>query len=58
VLLVGGDKSSALFTVTTKELDRCLDSNELAILPHASHGLQDQNPSEFNKVVLRFIDKH
>ena len=58
VLLVGGDKSITLFTATTKELDRCLENNELAILPNASHGLQNQNPSEFNKIVLRFIDKH
>ena len=58
VLLVGGDRSPTFFTATTNELDRCLISNELAILPNASHGLQDQNPSEFNKIVLRFIDKH
>lgn len=58
VLLVGGDKSIAQFTATTKELDRCLSNNELAILPNTSHRLQNQNPSEFNKIVLRFIDKH
>lgn len=58
VLLVGGDKSIALCTATTKELDRCLNNNELAVLPNASHGLQNDNPSEFNKIVLRFIGKH
>jgi pimeloyl-ACP methyl ester carboxylesterase len=57
VLLVGGDKSIAQFTATTKELDRCLSNNELAILTNTSHLLQNQNPSEFNKIVLGFIDK-
>jgi pimeloyl-ACP methyl ester carboxylesterase len=58
VLLVGGDRSPAFLTATTNELDRCMKGNELAILPNTSHGLQDQNPSEFNKTVLRFIEKH
>jgi pimeloyl-ACP methyl ester carboxylesterase len=58
VLLVGGDRSPAALKATTNQLDRCLDGNELAILPNASHGLQNENPSEFNKIVLRFIDRH
>jgi pimeloyl-ACP methyl ester carboxylesterase len=42
VLLVGGERSPAFLTATTNEFDRCLEGNELAILPNASHGLQDQ----------------
>ena len=57
VLLVGGDRSPAFLTTITNVLNRCLDGNELAILPNTSHGLQNENPSEFNKIVLRFIDK-
>ena len=58
VLLVGGDKSPPMFTATTAELDRCLSNNEVLLLRSASHALQNQNPSEFNKTVLRFVDKY
>jgi pimeloyl-ACP methyl ester carboxylesterase len=58
VLLVAGDKSPLLFTSIIKELDRCLSNKENATLPNTTHGLEYENPSEFNKVVLAFIDKH
>ena len=58
VLLVEGDKSPALFTAATDELERCLSNNELLILHNATHALQNQNPSEFNEIVLQFIDRH
>ena len=58
VLLLKGDRSPVLFTAIINELDRCLTNKELAVLPNASHGLEHENPSEFNKIVLGFIDKH
>ena len=58
VLLLQGDKSPLLFTSIISELDRCLTNKELAVLPNASHGLEWENPAEFNKIVLGFIDKH
>jgi pimeloyl-ACP methyl ester carboxylesterase len=58
VLLVTGDKSPLLFSSIIKELDRCLSNKEKATLPNTTHGLEYENPSEFNKVVLGFIDKH
>jgi pimeloyl-ACP methyl ester carboxylesterase len=58
VLLVVGDLSPAMFKITANELDRCLPKKERAILHNTSHGLQDQNPTEFNKLVLAFIDRH
>ena len=39
-------------------LNRCLSNKEIAILPNTSHGLEYENPAEFNKIVLGFIDKH
>jgi pimeloyl-ACP methyl ester carboxylesterase len=58
VLLVTGDKSPLFFTSIIKELNRCLSNKETATLPNTTHGLETENPAEFNKVVLRFIDKH
>jgi pimeloyl-ACP methyl ester carboxylesterase len=58
VLLMKGDRTPILFTAITNELDRCLSNKELTVLPNASHGLEHDNPSAFNKIVLGFIDKH
>jgi len=58
VKLVTGEKSPLFFNLIIKELDRCLSNREKAILPNTTHGLEYENPSEFNKEVLAFIDKH
>ena len=58
VLLIKGDRSPKILTVIIDELDSCLDNNVLAILPNSSHGLEYQNPIEFNKIVLDFINNH
>ena len=42
----------------TNEIDHCLVNNEDAIIPKSSHGLESDNPGEFNRVVLGFINKH
>ena len=58
VLLIKGDRSPEILTVIIDELDSCIDNNELAILSNSSHGLEYENPIEFNKIVLDFINKH
>ena len=58
VLLVTGDKSPLFVTSIINELDRCLTNREKATLRNTSHGLEFENPVEFNKAVLDFIDKH
>ena len=58
ILLLNGDKSPLFFTSASDELNRCLSNRERMTLPNSSHGLYEQNPTEFNKIVLRFIDKH
>ena len=58
VLLLKGDKSPVVFSITINELNRCLSNKEIAILPNTSHGLEYENPVEFNKAVLGFIAKH
>ncbi len=58
VLLLHGDRSPLFFASIIDELDRCLDRKERATLSDASHGLEYENPSQFNKIVLEFIDKN
>jgi pimeloyl-ACP methyl ester carboxylesterase len=57
MLLVGG-KSPSFFPFIINKMEPCLSNKEKATLPNTSHGLEYENPSEFNKVVLGFIDKH
>ena len=58
VLLLQGDKSPLFLTSIINELDRCLSNREIATLKNTTHGLNHENPVEFNKIVLGFIDKH
>jgi pimeloyl-ACP methyl ester carboxylesterase len=58
VLLLKGDKSPLVFSLTINELNRCLSNKEIATLANTSHGLEYENPDGFNKTVLGFIDKH
>ena len=58
VLLVKGEISPLWLTSILDELDSCISNNEKAILRNTSHGLNYENPSDFNKVVRGFIDKH
>lgn len=58
VLLLKGDKSPVSFSLMIEELNRCLSNREMVTLSNTSHGLQFDNPVEFNKIVLAFIDKH
>lgn len=57
-LLLKGDKSISFFSLMYDELYRCLTNREKAILTNTSHGLEYENPSEFNRIVLDFIDRH
>ncbi|MDU8886506.1 alpha/beta hydrolase [Yeosuana sp. MJ-SS3] len=54
-LLIKGDRSPKVLTAITDELAKCIDKNELKILSNSSHGLEYQNPEEFNRIVLEFI---
>ncbi len=58
VLLIKGDRSPEILTVIIDELATCIDNNEVATLPNCSHGLEYENPIEFNRIVLFFINKH
>ncbi len=56
-LLVYGEYSPAYLTKITDTLHVLLPNNTLKMLTKASHGLQRQNPKEFNAMVLNFLNK-
>lgn len=58
VLLMTGEKTLLLFKAINEELNKCLSNKEKVILSNATHGLEMENPVDFNKIVLAFIDKH
>jgi non-heme chloroperoxidase len=58
VLLLGGDRSPLFLSSIISKMEPCLTNREKTILANTSHGLEFENPSEFNKVVLGFIDKN
>ncbi|CAM3576297.1 alpha/beta fold hydrolase [Zobellia roscoffensis] len=58
VLLMKGDKSPEVLTAILDELHSCIDHSEFVILSNSSHGLAYENPVEFNKIVLDFINKN
>jgi pimeloyl-ACP methyl ester carboxylesterase len=58
VLLLKGDRSPLILTSIIDELDNCLTNKEDATLPNSSHGLEYENPIEFNRIVLGFNNKH
>jgi len=58
VLLITGEHTANLFRTIITELDKCLVNKEKAVLPGATHGLEIENPVDFNRIVLEFINKH
>ena len=57
-LFIKGDKSPEILTKITDELAKCINDSELKVLSNSSHGLEYENPEEFNKIVQEFISKH
>jgi pimeloyl-ACP methyl ester carboxylesterase len=58
VLFVNGDLSPIIFSLIIDELSRCTSNKEIVKLIKTNHGLEYENPAEFNKAVLGFIAKH
>jgi len=58
VLVMKGDRSPLYFGKIADTIHRLLPNAQLHTLSNSSHGLQGNNPEEFNKTVLNFIDKN
>ncbi len=57
-LLLTGETSPEFFHQMTDVLERCLPNTERAMIPHASHGMHNQNPQAYNELVLAFLAGH
>ena len=58
VLIVSGEDSPKFVSYMQDKLEPCLRNKERVTLSNTSHGLHYENPVEFNKAVLGFINKH
>ena len=57
-LVVTGEFSPTVYRAIGRELGRSLTNSELLTLPGASHGLQMENPADFNEAVLEFLSRN
>jgi pimeloyl-ACP methyl ester carboxylesterase len=55
-LLVSGEKSALLLQKITSELARCLHKKECVVIKNAGHPMHSQNPQDYNRAVLGFLD--
>jgi pimeloyl-ACP methyl ester carboxylesterase len=55
-LLVSGEKSMLLLQKITSELARCLRKKECVVIKNAGHPMHSQNPQDYNRAVLGFLD--
>ena len=57
-LLIKGDRTPKVIGEIANVLAQCNEDSELEILSDASHGLENENPVEFNRIVIDFIGKN
>lgn len=57
-LLVVGERSPKFYLLVADELQKCLPRSERAVVPRSSHGVEYENPSAFNEIVLEFLTRH
>lgn len=55
-LLVTGEKSATFLHKIAAELRECLREKESAVIKDAGHSMHSQNPPDFNRAVLEFLD--
>ena len=54
-LLISGTQSPMLFQVVSDSLNKIIPNSSLKKLPNTSHGLQGENPIDFNFSMLNFL---
>lgn len=54
-LLLGGDRSQPQFGLTLDALEKVMPVVRRVTIPRATHGLNHDNASEFNRAVLDFL---
>ena len=58
ILLLKGDRSPRMFHLITDQLERCLNTETVTIVPGAGHAIHSSNPSYYNQVVLQYLASH
>lgn len=55
ILLITGELSPKIAKLNNEAINRCLPNSKIEILRGASHGLQNENPEDFNRMVSGFL---
>jgi pimeloyl-ACP methyl ester carboxylesterase len=55
-LLVSGEKSALFLQKITSEIARCLRKKERVVIKNAGHPMHSQNPPDYNRAALGFLD--
>ena len=58
VLLIKGDRSPRNLRLIIDQLHNCIERSKLVELQNSSHGLEYENPKDFNRIVLEFIESN
>jgi len=58
VLLIWGKKDHTIYPATGKKLKRAVPSVQLEMIPRAHHSPMETHPSDFNPVLVRFLNSH
>jgi len=54
-LLLEGENTIQPFKIMIQELRKCMAHPQYVVLPGATHGLELENPADFNRIVLEFL---
>ncbi|MFW5877771.1 MAG: alpha/beta fold hydrolase [bacterium] len=57
-LLLRGEKTIKMFRLIIEELESCLPSNRMKIIPESTHETPADNPDAFNRIVMEFLDDY
>ncbi len=55
VLLLWGERDSAVLSESARELQRRIEGSQLVLLPTVGHLPYEEVPDEFNRIVLKFL---
>jgi esterase len=55
--LVRAQRTPEIFVKTTEAISRCMPGSRPVVIPDAAHAMSYDNPTAFNRAVLKFVAK-
>ena len=57
-LVIRGERTPRFFTATNTAVSKCIAGSKAVTITKASHAMSFDNPMEFNRAVMGFIEQH